>query len=84
MRRGSKRLVLKGGGGGKGNARFATSTRRTPRFATPGRKTVFHTVRLELKSIADVGLIGFPNVGKSTPAFCRPSAARPKSQTIIL
>lgn len=77
MRRGSKRLVLKGGGGGKGNARFATSTRRTPRFATPGRKTVFHTVRLELKSIADVGLIGFPNVGKST-LLSVVSAARPK------
>jgi GTP-binding protein len=71
------RVLLKGGSGGKGNARFATSTRQKPSFATPGRKTKGRFVVLELKSIADVGLIGFPSVGKSTLlAAC--TSARPK------
>ncbi len=60
------KLLLSGGKGGRGNTRFATATRQAPKFATPGRKAMGHEVILELKSIADVGLIGFPNVGKST------------------
>lgn len=69
--------VLRGGYGGKGNARFANSVRQTPRFATPGKKVVEREVILELKSIADVGLVGFPNVGKSTLLSCMTSA-KPK------
>jgi len=63
---GMSKVVLKGGKGGKGNACFATPTRRSPSFAQSGYKTVEHRVVLELKTIADIGLIGFPNVGKST------------------
>ncbi|HOO22826.1 MAG TPA: GTPase ObgE [Clostridia bacterium] len=63
---GEKVLLLKGGRGGSGNARFATSTRRSPAFAENGEATTERKLKLELKTIADVGLIGFPNVGKST------------------
>lgn len=71
------RVVLRGGQGGKGNACFATPTRQKPSFATSGRKTKGRFVILELKTIADVGLIGFPSVGKSTLlAAC--TSARPK------
>ncbi len=59
-------LIQKGGGGGRGNARFKTSTRRAPKFATPGERTDELELELEMKVVADVGLIGFPNVGKST------------------
>ena len=59
-------IAAKGGKGGRGNVKFKSSTRRAPRFAEPGGKAEEKTVILELKMIADVGLIGFPNVGKST------------------
>ena len=63
---GEQFVALKGGAGGRGNAHFATSRRQTPNFSQTGIKTKEHTVTLELNCIADVGIIGFPNVGKST------------------
>ncbi len=63
---GQRKVVLTGGDGGKGNARFANARRHSPHFSQTGEKTESKQLLLELKTIADVGLIGFPNVGKST------------------
>jgi GTP-binding protein len=74
---GQRILVAKGGRGGRGNARFASSTNRAPRRVEPGEPGEEKDLRLELKLLADAGLVGFPNAGKST-LIARVSAARPK------
>ena len=76
-KQGQKELILPGGRGGKGNSHFATATRQAPHFAQGGEKGIEKEIILELKLIADVGLLGFPNVGKST-ILSMVTSARPK------
>ena len=75
--KGQEELILPGGQGGKGNSHFATSTRQVPNFAQGGEKGIEKELILELKLLADVGLVGFPNVGKST-FLSRTTSATPK------
>tara|TARA_Y100000817_G_scaffold239270_1_gene191259 strand:+ start:4905 stop:5921 length:1017 start_codon:yes stop_codon:yes gene_type:complete len=70
-------LIAKGGDGGLGNAKFKSSTNQAPRKSTPGFEGESRSIRLELKSLADVGLVGFPNAGKST-FLNKVSSAKPK------
>ena len=73
----TRQVILRGGRGGKGNQNYATATMQVPKYAQPGQPGIELEVRLELKVIADVGLVGFPNVGKST-LLSRVTNAQPK------
>jgi len=77
VQEGQEFLAARGGRGGKGNRHFASATHRTPRFAQPGTRGETRTLRLSLRSLAEVGLVGFPNAGKST-LLSRLTSSRPR------